>query len=90
VADTSPGSKNEVGLLSSEWAKSEQCLLKHVSKIMSVGKKNKPDAAQVEESHDHQIPLQSAGVGTPERATISVYYLNVSTACKSFVLCLGF
>jgi len=57
---------------------------------MSVGKKNKPDAAQVEESHDHQIPLQSAGVGTPERATISVYYLNVSTACKSFVLCLGF
>lgn len=86
----SPGGKNKVGLLNSEWAKSKQCLFEHVSKIMSVGKMNKPDAARVEEGHDHQLALQSVGVGTPERATVSVYYLNVSTACKSFVLCLGF
>lgn len=82
----SPGGKNKVGLPNSEWAKSKQCLFEHVSKIMSVGKKNKADAAQVEESRDHQLVLQSVGAGTPERATISVYYLNVSTACKSFVL----
>lgn len=62
----SPGGKNKVVLLNSEWEESKQCLFEHVSKIMLAVKKNKPNGAQVEETHDHQLALQSVRVGTPE------------------------
>lgn len=46
---TSPGDKNKVEALDSEWEKTKQYLFEHGGKA-----KDKPDATQGKESHDHQ------------------------------------